>query len=55
MDVGQADTEDIWPDLDAVSHVNQFGSPDTPVMDIACVPEKFDTVRDFLIDNSVEL
>lgn len=38
-------TAEVWPDLDAVRHVNQFGYPEQPMMEIACTPQKSDTVR----------
>lgn len=47
-------TEEIWPYLDAVRHINQFGSPEQPMMEIACTPEKSDIVREFLHDNNIE-
>lgn len=51
---GQMFTEEVWPDLDAVRHVNQFGTPDCPIMEIACTPEKSDVVREFLRANKIE-
>lgn len=53
MDEDQADSAEVWPDLDAVRHVKQFGSPEAPVIEIDCVPEKVDTVREFMADNEV--
>lgn len=47
-------TEETKPDLDAVRHVNQFGSPTQPMMEISSTPEKSDTVRDFLRENNIE-
>lgn len=46
--------EETWPDLDAVRHVNQFGTPDEPMMEICCTSEKVDSVRAFLPDNDIE-
>lgn len=47
-------TEEMWLDLDAVRHINQFGSPEQPMMEIACTPEKSDIVREFLHDKNIE-
>lgn len=47
-------TEEARPDLDAVRHVNQFGTPDEPMMEMSCVPEKVDAVRAFLEDNGTD-
>lgn len=33
-------TQKPWPDVDAVRHINQYGSPSTPLMEVTCVPEK---------------
>lgn len=44
----------IEPDVDAIRHVKQFGSPAVPMMEIACVPEKSDIVLKFLHSNGIE-
>lgn len=54
VDEGQMVTEEAWPDLEAVRHENQFGSPELPMMEIACTPEKSETVRDFWKENNIE-
>lgn len=48
-------TEELWIDLLAVRYVNQFGTPEQPMMEITCTPEKIDAVREFLIDNGIEI
>lgn len=42
MQDGENTTNEVEPDVDAIRHVNQFGTPEVPVMEIACVPEKVD-------------
>lgn len=54
-DGGEIVTGEAWPDLEAVRHVNQFGSPEEPMMEIACTSEKLDTVRDFMKDNGIDI
>lgn len=43
------------PDIDAVRHLNQFGSPENPLMEVACTPEKVDLVRSFFKESEIEL
>lgn len=43
------------PDVDAIRYVNQFGTPQVPVIEIACVPEKFDLVSKFLQENFISM
>lgn len=39
--------EEVIIDIDAVRHLNQFGTSEKPLMEIACTPEKADLVRNF--------
>lgn len=41
------------PDVDGIRHVNQFGRPSVPVMEIACIPEKLDLVQNFFRDKNI--
>lgn len=43
------------PYMDTIRHVNQFGTPETPIMEIDCVPDKVATVRVFMEHNNIEL
>lgn len=40
MDDNATEAATAWSDLDAVRHVNHFGSLETPLMEIACTPQK---------------
>lgn len=51
---GSMYTGEVWPDMDAVLHVNQFGSTEKPMMEIACAPDKSDIVREFFHGNNIE-
>lgn len=45
------------PDVDAIRHVNQFGTPAVllvlAVMEIACTPEKLDLLQNFFHTNNI--
>lgn len=43
------------PDVDAIRHVNQFGTPSVPVMEVACLPEKRDLVLNFFQENNIQI
>lgn len=43
------------PDIDAIRHVNQFGTPAVPVMEIACTPEKLDLLERFFQANQIAI
>lgn len=46
---------EVIPDIDAVRHLNQFGSPENPVMEVACTPEKEDLVRTLFKESNIDL
>lgn len=47
MDDGEMDKEEAILDIDAVRHLNQFGTPEQPIMEVACTPERAATVVNF--------
>lgn len=55
-DMGDTDEQDTspTPELDAVRHLNQFGTPDAPLMEVACTVEKRDQVIQFFEANKVQ-
>lgn len=52
---GQEDDGNSGPDVDSVRHVNQFGSPEVPIMEVACVPAKAEAVREFFRQNGIDV
>lgn len=52
-DTTQPDTK--WSDIDAVRHINVFGTPTQPLMEIAYVQLKEDKVREFFEAQGVEV
>lgn len=47
--------EKIVPDIDAIQHLNQFGTPEAPIMEITSVPDKLAIVRGFMEQNNIEM
>lgn len=43
------------PDFDAVRHLNQFGTPNSPLMEIACTLERKDQVIQFFKDSDIQI
>lgn len=54
MEDSETATSKIDPDVDAIRHVNQFGTPVVSVMEVTCVPEKSDLVLNFFQYNGIE-
>lgn len=52
---GGRQEKELWPDVDAVRHINQYGTPTSPLMEIACTPDKADTLREFFNKQSAEI
>lgn len=48
-------TTDAVSDVDAIRHVNHFGTPQVPLMNITCVPGKAELVRCFLQARKIPL
>lgn len=42
-------------DIDTVRYLNQFGTPDHPLTEVACTPERFGIVKDLFKSNGIEL
>lgn len=55
MKDGDGTTTAALPGVDAIRHVNQFGTPDIQFMEVACVPEKVDLVTNILQANNIQL
>lgn len=55
MEVDEAAGEEVTPDIDSVRHLNQFGTPDTPLMEVACTNDHKDTVIQFFKDSKIEV
>lgn len=53
MEDGENTERGPEPDVDAIRHVNQFGTPKVPVMEIACITEKVDLAVNFLHENNI--
>lgn len=53
------DTEDQpterSPDIDAVRHLNQFGTPECPLMEIACTENRSEQVRLFFKESNIPI
>lgn len=47
--------KELWQDVDAVRHINQFGSPTSPLMEIICTPNKADILHEFFIKQGIEI
>lgn len=52
---GRAQIREQWPNIDAVRHINIFGSPTSPLMEIACTPDKAETVRNFFMKQDIQV
>lgn len=44
-----------WPDIDAVRHINVYGTPTSPLMEIACTPAIEAKLRAFFAQKDVEV
>lgn len=54
MDVEDSQAMEPSPDIDVVRHINQFGTPDVPLMEIACTAERKDRVVQFFAENEIQ-
>lgn len=52
---GRKQANEHWPGVDAVRHINQYGTPTSPLLEIACTPDRSDTLRDFFTKQSIEV
>lgn len=50
----QPHQDEPWLDVNAVRHINQFGTPKAPLMEISCTPDKAYLVRDFITAQGIE-
>lgn len=55
MDVEEGTEIEVTPDIDAVRHLNQFGTPDAPLMEIACTQDRKELVVKFFNESSIEV
>lgn len=51
----EEESEDSSIDIDAVRYLNQFGTPDQPIMEVACTSELVNTVKNFFKETEIEL
>lgn len=52
---GNQQRDDPWPDVNAVRHINQYGTPTSPLLEIACTPDKTDVFRNFFNGQGIEI
>lgn len=51
----EAQEADVMVDIDSVRHLNQFGTPEKPIMEIACTPERVGLVKRFFQESEIPL
>lgn len=52
---GQSQQHEHWPDVNAVRHINQYSTPTSSLLDIACTTDKSDILRDFFSTQGIEV
>lgn len=55
MEVDEENDEEASPDIDAVRHLNQFGTPEAPLMEVACTRDRKETVIKFFKESNIEV
>lgn len=55
MNVAETVEAEVTPDIDSVRHLNQFGTPDVPLMEVACTQDRKDMVIQFFKDSQIEV
>lgn len=51
----QTEQDESSPDIDAVRYLNQFGTPDAPLMEIACTKDSKDSVIHFFTESNIKV